>query len=312
MLSVGTDCSGIDAPLYAFKKLRIPVKHIFSCENDKFAKRALLANHTPELFYDNIYRDHIRAKYTDFYFLGFPCQSFSTAGSRLGTGDLRGNVFFEGFKHIKQARPRVFVLENVKGLLSIEKGNLFKTIMKYLEGIKEYNIYFKILNSKHYGVPQNRERVYIVGIKKSWQKRTFQFPKPNTVIPDIQTILEPGYYKPVPLGAHEIGILREERKKFLQKGIDIYKENYVIDSAAGKGYGHALKGISPCLKATRSYFYLTKHKRRLLPRECLRLQGFPESFKIVESAHQTYKQAGNTMTVNVLAALIREIMKSLS
>ena len=317
MITVGTDCSGIDAPIFAFKKLRIPISHEFSCDIDKFAKQSILANFKPKVFFDDIHRDHKReAIHTTFYFLGFPCQAFSSAGKRLGFNDNRGNIFFEGLKHIQHAKPKCFVLENVKGLITHKRGNTFKTILSYLKSLKIYNIYFKVLNSKNFGVAQNRERIFIVGILKTKQKQDFIFPIGMSHTPNISMFLDSKYNKSNKykcLSKYEKNTIHYHYLRFKEKyNINIHENNYVLDAGASPQFSSIMKDISPCLKASRCDYYLTKYKRKLAPYECLRLQGFPNSFKQVVTDKQLYKQAGNSITVNILADIIKNIMISLN
>lgn len=123
MIRVGTDCSGIEAPIQALKQLGIPHKHVFSCEIDKYARESILANYKPEiLFTDMTKRKTKDTPDIDLYVCGFPCQSFSMAGLREGVDDPRGTIFWQCLKVIKHKLPRVFILENVKGLLTINEG----------------------------------------------------------------------------------------------------------------------------------------------------------------------------------------------
>ena len=107
----------------------------------------------------------------DCYVCGFPCQPFSTAGDRKGVNDKRGIIFFECLKVIQKKKPKYFILENVKGLLTINEGKTFECIIESLQNLKIYNVEWKILNTKDYGIPQNRERVFIIGIQKSLKKK---------------------------------------------------------------------------------------------------------------------------------------------
>lgn len=310
-ITVGTDCSGIDAPIFAFRRLGVKIDHVFSCDSDRFAKESIMANCRPRAFLHNIFRNHTRAIHTDFYFLGFPCQSFSMAGKRRGFDDARGDVFFEGVKHIKSAMPKVFVLENVSAIVHHDGGATFGRVLKSLEGIGGYAVSWGVLNSKDFGVPQNRPRVFIVGILKSAQRRELRFPRGSrggcTRLEDLlenvneRSILSPG----------ETQSLEHVRRAQRAKGYDIDRHNFVIDVGASTSFASCGKDVCPCLKANRCNYYLSKYRRKLTPRECLRLQGFPDSFRIVVSNSQMYRQAGNSITVNVLAALIRSILRVL-
>ena len=171
---IGTLFSGIGTPEQSLKYLNIEHQTVFACEIDKYARTTYLANNeTPNTFYDdvynidgNIYKDQI-----DILIGGSPCQSFSIAGKRMGTSCPRGNLIYEYFRIVEESKPKVFIYENVKGFLSIDKidkkekyGETFKN---FVQSFKElgYTIYYEILNTKDYGVPQNRERIYIVGFR---------------------------------------------------------------------------------------------------------------------------------------------------
>jgi DNA (cytosine-5)-methyltransferase 1 len=192
-MKIGTDFSGIGSPEMALKLLNIEHEQVFACDIDKYARKSYEAIHgTPQTFYDDITkRDHSDIPQLDLYVAGFPCQSFSMAGKRKGFDDVRGTLFFNVAEFIKTNQPKCFILENVKGLLSHDGGKTFQTIISlltdnggtangqifipYFEDGLGYHIYYKVLNTKDYGIPQNRERIFIVGFKEF---REFNFPKP--------------------------------------------------------------------------------------------------------------------------------------
>ena len=192
-MKIGTDFSGIGSPEMALKMLGIEHEQVFACEIDKYARKSFEAVHgSPKNFYNDITtRDHSTVPQLDLYCAGFPCQSFSMAGKREGFEDVRGTLFFNVAEFIKVNQPKVFVLENVKGLLSHDGGKTFQTIISlltdnggtangqmfipYFEDGLGYHIYYKVLNTKEHGIPQNRERIFIVGFREF---REFSFPKP--------------------------------------------------------------------------------------------------------------------------------------
>jgi len=190
MIKVGTDFSGIGSPEAALKRLNIPHHNVFACDIDKYARQSFLELNSPDLFYDDITtRDYKEVPQLDLYVAGFPCQSFSIAGQRKGFNETRGTLFFNVAEFIKVNQPECFILENVKGLLSHDNGKTYQTItdvltngggtlngqmgMDTIEDGLGYHVYTKVLNTKDYGIPQNRERIFIVGFKH-W--RTFNFP----------------------------------------------------------------------------------------------------------------------------------------
>ena len=190
MIKVGTDFSGIGSPEAALKRLNIPHHNVFACDIDKYARQSFLELNSPDLFYDDITtRDYKEVPQLDLYVAGFPCQSFSIAGQRKGFNETRGTLFFNVAEFIKVNQPECFILENVKGLLSHDNGKTYQTItdvltngggtlngqmgMDTIDDGLGYHVYTKVLNTKDYGIPQNRERIFIVGFKH-W--RTFNFP----------------------------------------------------------------------------------------------------------------------------------------
>lgn len=210
MIKVGTDFSGIGSPEQALKELGLEHDVLFACEKDKYARETYLANHSAKIMYDDITtRDNSKAPYVDLYCFGFPCQAFSISGKRKGFDDVRGTLFFNAAEYIREKRPKYFIAENVKGLLSHDKvkgskskhGRTFSTIINILaktvngqilmpmyEDNLGYNVFYTVLNSKYYDVPQNRERIFIVGFRDDV---TFNFPTSKTVTKRLFDILEP-------------------------------------------------------------------------------------------------------------------------
>ena len=145
--------------------MKIPFIHEFSSEIDKYCITTIKANFNPKIIFGDMKERKLKEiPDIDLYVCGFPCQSFSLAGDRLGVRDPRGTIFWECLRVIKYKKPMIFVLENVKGLLSIDKGETFKTMIHELENLKIYNVYWKVLNTADYGIPQSRKRVFIIGM----------------------------------------------------------------------------------------------------------------------------------------------------
>ena len=174
--SVGTDCSGMDTPIQALRNLGLDFTHSFSSETDPDAIKTILANHKPERIEGDIStRDLQTTPYVDVYIAGFPCQPFSQAGKQQGFQDDkgRGTVFLHILKYITHRLPKVFILENVKGLVTMDKGKHLKSILGGLNGIQDqsgnnaYDVTYEILNTKEHGIPHNRPRWYCVGILKN-------------------------------------------------------------------------------------------------------------------------------------------------
>ena len=164
MIRIGTDCSGIEAPIQALKRMGIPFRHRFSCEKDIHCQESIQANYHPEQFDTDMTTRYVRSlPAIDLYVCGFPCQPFSLAGKRQGVEDDRGTIFRYCLEVIHTLRPKCFILENVKGLLNIDDGRTFDAIITSLQRLK-YHITWKVLNTKDYGIPHQRERLYIIGL----------------------------------------------------------------------------------------------------------------------------------------------------
>ena len=190
MIKVSTFCSGIGAAEQAFKNLDVAHEVVFACEIDKYARMSYEANHSAETMYEDMTQhDYVDSKYySDINISGIPCQAFSLAGLRKGENDSRGLLFYDFYRYVKNQQPKIFIIENVKGLLSADKGVIFQNWIELLgrsvnghekmflhEDSLEYNLHHTVLNSKNFGVPQNRERVFIVGIRKDLPN-DFSFP----------------------------------------------------------------------------------------------------------------------------------------
>jgi len=297
MLSVGTDCSGIEAPIQALKLFKnLKINHEFSSEIDSFAKKSLLANYKPQLFFNNIDDKRVLPK-LDIYVCGFPCQPFSLAGNRLGSEDVRGTIFYSCIKTIKQTEPIIFILENVRGILSVQNGSYWSNILIILKKLKDYEIYHKILNTKDYGIPQNRERIFIIGLKKSNIKQEFKFPDP-VPCKNIKLYIDKSDRHRDQIPNH---ILENCLEKFK------YHKGIFIDFSFLKYTSiHAYQNFAPTILTNNSSIWCRPMHRKANIKELLRLQGFPENFKQVVSDSQFRKQIGNSMSVNVLYFLFKE------
>lgn len=205
MIKVGTVCTGIGSPEQAMKELKIPHEITFSCEIDKYARASYLANFSPKTMYDDMTKEKwdLPGQYVDLFFGGIPCQAFSLAGKRLGELDPRGLLFFDYYRYVKNQRPKVFGIENVKGLLSDNKGKTFQNWLLLLGNSVNghtqmfnhpdslcYNMYWAVLNTKDFGLPQNRERVFIIGIRPDVDDGNFRFPKGVKLEKRLKDVLE--------------------------------------------------------------------------------------------------------------------------
>ena len=345
--------SGIGAFEQALKILGLKSKIVLACDNDQFVKESFFANY--EIEEKNWFDDVQKINGTkfknkvDLLVGGAPCQSFSMVGKRLGLKDTRGNLTLHFIKKINEIKPKVFIFENVRALLSVDNGEAWKIIYNKFRQTG-YNFYYDKLNAKNFGIPQNRERLFVVGFKN---KQNFLFPQPIKLKNSMQDFLEgqfdKKFYLP-PKGVAfvtknknlkkrytqvngKIALCQKRNQQFNWHGdfVQVKKSNikkyilsdkvkkYVLSSGTKGFYSKpeidleiARPLISTMHKMHRSgvdnYISLKKGKiRKLTPRECLRLMGFPDTFKQVVSDTQLYRQTGNSIVVNIIIALLKEM-----
>ena len=231
MIKVGSDFSGVGAFNQALKRLGIEYKELFACDMDKYARSTFIHNYgEPEYYPTNGYERYIPAESLDIYMTSPPCQAFSLAGKRLGKNDKRGILFFNSLEFIKVNKPRYFIFENVKGLLSDDNGNTFAEWVALLGGKSvngsplifsfedsvPYHLYWSVLNAKDYGVPQNRERVFLIGIRDD-RDNNFRFPKEERLTKSLKDVLEDD--------VDEKYFLSERMINYLESNSDKQKEN---------------------------------------------------------------------------------------
>lgn len=300
-LRVGTDCSGIEAPIVALRQLKVSFVHEFSSEIDRHCVASIRANYDPKILFGDMCQRKLKdVPDIDLYVCGFPCQPFSVAGNREGVRDPRGTIFWECVKLIKYKRPMMFILENVRGLLSIDGGKTFEAMMHELKKIRGYHVEWKVLNTKDYGIPQNRQRVYIVGLLKKHQKNEWKWPTPTKLNQPLETYVDDSDRKQ--------RTIQQSRNQMLLK---IPKDSRFIDiSFSHEKYPNSDK-ICPCLNCGGGLWCVPYH-RYANTKEYLCLQGFPTSFKQVVSGPQLKKQIGNSMSVNVVAIILKILMECVS
>ncbi|MFH1672753.1 MAG: DNA (cytosine-5-)-methyltransferase [Pseudomonadota bacterium] len=279
------------------QKINVPVKCVFSSEIDKECQRVYTENfgETPEGDITKIPTESIPDH--DILLAGFPCQPFSIIGNLKGFEDTRGTLFFEIAKILAAKNPTAFVLENVKLLVGHNKGKTIKRIMGTLKELG-YHATYQVFNAIDFGLPQKRERVFIVGFQEPC---FFDWPKEKIPMKPLSEILE----KNVPEQYYASEHIRKKRlsRQSPTKEPTIWHENKAGNISAYP--------FSCALRAGASYNYLLVNgERRLTSREMLRLQGFPDSFKIVCSYTQTRKQAGNSLPVPVAQAIIENVFKA--
>ena len=284
------------------------VKSVFSSEIDKYAIKTYYDNFgdTPHGDITQISEKDIPDH--DILVGGFPCQAFSQAGKRLGFDDTRGTLFFEIARIIHHKKPKAFLLENVRNLISHDHGNTFRTIVMTLERLG-YEVKALTFKAKDFGVPQNRERVYFVGFnkKKVPSYSSFRWPKPPYTPTKVGDILE----KTV-----------DPKYTISDKLWEGHQRRKIANKKNGKGFGYGLFTSNSEYTNTISARYYkdgseilikqrSKNPRKITPREAARLQGFPDEFIIPVSNTQAYKQFGNSVAVPVIHAIAEQMIKVL-
>jgi DNA (cytosine-5)-methyltransferase 1 len=389
MIKVGSDFSGVGAFNQALRRLGVEYQEIFACDMDKYARQTFIHNYgEPKYYPTNVYDREIPSESLDIYMTSPPCQAFSLAGKRLGKDDKRGILFFNSLEFIQVNKPRYFIFENVKGLLSDDGGKTFSEWVNLLGGKSvnalavlfpyedsvPYHLYWKVLNAKDHGVPQNRERVFLIGIRDD-SDNTFRFPIEEHLTKRLKDVLEEYVNNKYFISDKKIEyLLRTEGTTFeinsnilkqdlpnesrtIQSTLKGYEEategdsiNFSVPNSetrrgrVGKGVAQTLdtgcqqgviqlnqskesggqqpyqqnrifdtNGISPAilenLRGDRNHNINDYRIRRLTPRECFRLMDFPDTFTWPVSDSQAYKQAGNSIVVNVLYKILKNLLK---
>nr|AAB84141.1 FauI DNA methyltransferase [Flavobacterium aquatile] len=314
-------CGGMDVGIQGdFKFLKkhydtLPFKVVYAVDNDAYATKIYNDNFAHKCETKDV-RDIVPSEVPDHDILlgGFPCQSFSISAQnppRLGYKDDRGKLFFEMIKVLKEKKPRFFIGENVKGLLSANKGQAFPMIIKEFEKAG-YHINYKLLNSSEFGVPQKRERVFIVGFRDFDDYLNFKFPQPITlegskivlkeVIDKKADTEEKWFFSQKAVD----GMLRVREKMNKGRVQDLNQPCNTISSHLAKV---SLNGTDPVLMVNERY-------RRLTPREAANIQSFPQSFKLDSvSENRQYKAIGNAVPPvlmwNVANALIESCVENI-
>jgi len=367
IIRLATMFSGIGAIEFALKRLKLKTNIIFASDNDKFVKQSYFENYDMDesRWYSDVH-DIDGTKYQgqiDLLVGGSPCQSFSMVGKRRGLDDTRGTLFYEFARVVKESQPTVFIYENVKGLLNHDKGKTFEIIKATFDELG-YKYSYQLVNAKDYGVPQHRERIFVVGFKD--HSIDFKFPDSieleHTMQDFLEDYIDSKYYlkekgvKFVTSSKNrkkrytqingEIAICQKANQQFNWHGDFIYEQQeeqeeaefiFNVNEVEEKYYlsdkikTYVLAGgtknfktstktdlevARPLLQSMHKMHragvdnYVTHNKgriRKLTPRECLRLMGFGDGFKQVVSDTQMYRQAGNSIVVDVLIAILKEM-----
>jgi len=295
------------------------IETVFISEWDEKAQETYRANFDDdiEIMGDITKIDEKDIPEHDILLAGFPCQAFSLAGQKKGFEDARGTLFFDVARIVKFHQPKVVFAENVKNLVNHDRGRTFKVIKEILTDLG-YTVFYKVLNSKDFGVPQNRERIYIVAFRDDIAPFNFNFPEKTDDTKVIADIIEDEetsskYY----LSTVYLDSLRKHRKRHEAKGNGFGYEVRDHDSIAGAivcgGMGRERnlivdKRLTDFTPVTHIKGEVNKeYIRRMTPREWARLQGFPDNFKLVVADTHLYKQFGNSVTVPVIEAIAEQI-----
>lgn len=352
-IRLATSFSGIGAIEHAMHRLGLKCKIQFAGDIDANCKKAYFANYDikEEQWHTDVHEldaTPFKGK-VDLFVGGAPCQAFSLRGKHGGFEDTRGTLFREFARIVIECQPKVFIFENVRGMLYHDKGKTWEVIKKTFEEDCGYQIYYQVLNSKDYGIPQGRDRIFCIGFK---EETDFKYPAPielkqcmydllEDVIDDKYFLKEKGFKFITQSINHsksytqingKIQLCQKRNQQFNWHGDFIFhpytnENNQPADfldkvhniSAAQESYyleanvdeltiypdnngNHVMRrSIPTSYDCTKGWF------RKLTPRECLRLMGFDDSFKIVVSDTEAYKQAGNSIVVNVLMALLKQM-----
>lgn len=283
-------------------------KTVFSSEWDKFAKKTYKANFGEEPEGDITQIDPSKIPDHDILLAGFPCQPFSNAGLKLGFEDTRGTLFFNIASILKEKRPKAFMLENVKSLRSHDKGKTMKVILNTLDELNYYVPNPEILNAYHFDIPQNRERIIIVGFNKDYLPEAYEdFKYPvgvNDLNISVGDILEKKVNEKYTISDRLWKGHLDRKKKHMKKGngfgFSLFNEDSKYTSTISARY---YKDGSEALIEQEG-----KNPRMLTPRECARLQGFPEDYIIPVSNSQAYRQFGNSVCINVIDEVAKKMI----
>ena len=290
---------------------------VFASEWDKYAAATYYANYDIFPKGDITKIDESRIPRHDILCAGFPCQAFSISGKQKGFEDARGTLFFDVARIIAKKRPKAFLLENVKNLLSHDKGNTFKVILQTLRDELGYEVHYKVIDGQHF-VPQHRERILIVGFdgKTDFSWDNLKLPAKGSI--RLSSILHPQNGIETKEEPYTTGENAKVNSKYtltpkLWKYLQDYAEKH---RKAGNGFGFGLVDGDAVTRTLSARYYKDgseilvsqgnrKRPRRLTPRECARLMGFPDTFKIPVSDTQAYRQFGNSVVMPVMKEVAR-------
>lgn len=346
-IRIGTVFSGIGAIEYALKRLNLNYEISFAGDIDSNCKKAYFANYeiTESRWHTDIHKFNAipHRNQIDLLVGGAPCQAFSIVGNKLGFEDTRGTLFREFARIVRECRPKVFIFENVQGLIRHDKGKTWQVVYNTFRDYCGYDIHYKLLNARDYGIPQTRERLYCIGFRK---KTEFVYPLPiplkykmydfledytispyydedyNTkvITPDIGRIkglasgkLEPNHFEfifPVSEVEDKYYLSEKVAKYVLATGTKTFKTTIKTDLDIARPLLQTMHKMHRA--GIDNYVSYRKDKgisgiRKLTPRECMRLMGFGDDYKIVVPNTAAYMEAGNSIVVDVLIAILKQL-----
>ena len=292
---------------------------VFAAEWDKHAAETYRENYQLEPNGDITQISELDIPAHEILCAGFPCQAFSISGKQRGFNDTRGTLFFDIARIAKHHQPKLLFLENVRNLARHDKGRTLSTILSTLDELG-YQVHHKVLNASHFGLPQNRERIYFVCFRKDIAPESFTFPVPPHVRIALLDFLEEA-----PVDAKIVNRPDMFITKTYEPTIDLFGDvqypnrpiqiGYVNKGGQGERiydpYGHAitLSAYGGGVGSKTGLYKVGDIIRKLSPRECARIQGFPDTFQIISSKSQAYKQFGNSVAINVLKGILEQVSK---
>ncbi len=324
-ITVGSDCSGLESVTEALIQMglgkRVQLK--FCSDIDPTCRTFLNAMHKPSLIYHNVAnRNHADAPHVDLYTAGFPCQPWSVAGKGQGRKDKkgRGKIFDNVCDYISVKSPAAFLLENVQSLTFAKHKQAFDAMIMKLRASGKYFVSWRVLNTRDFGIPQNRPRVFIAGLLRSRiDSPSFSWPKPTGLPPlDLEQFLIGGDGMPQPLRSTSapFKVLQHNLKHIKDNHMHPLSEPFAVDVHEGRADHHYMHNCVPCITRSRGGqhgFYITTKGRLLTTEEMLMLQGLPTSYRDVAQAvgitdTQLGQMVGNAISTNVLKVLLCRIL----
>lgn len=309
--------SGIGGFRIAFENLGCQC--VFSSEIDLYARETYKDNFGEYPSGDIFEIDEKDIPEHDILCAGFPCQPFSVAGKRLGFNDARGTLFFEIARIIKEKRPKAFILENVAGIVSHDNGKTLETIINILEDL-DYKVSWKLMNAKHYGIPQNRNRWYCVGVDRKFKDVNFYdfYPSEKELEYTLKDVIKND--------TNDLYKISEAAKSNIEKHLDSYikanqidlldEQPLIANNIRPSKVSFSSNGISPCLTAKmgtggNNVPVVVQLDRKFTTEECLEIMGFPDTFIIKPNYSQSYKQIGNSVVVPIIEMLGRKLIEKI-